>query len=79
MKRQELWHQAIGHHGRHLDPGRRSTEGYGDTSSSRRPGPAQAPTPWRAVQQAARDALTKLESGEATARDWTLTNHAPVW
>ena len=50
---------AIGRHGRHLDPGRRSTEGYGDTSSSRRPGPAQETTPWRAVQRAAWDTLTK--------------------
>jgi hypothetical protein len=30
------------------------------------------------VQQPARDAIAKLESGEAAPRDWTLTNDAPA-
>ncbi len=37
-----------------------------------------APNPWAAVQQAARDALAKLESGETAPRDWTLSDDAPV-
>lgn len=41
-------------------------------------GAGWAPSPWAAVQETARDALVKRESGEATARDWTLTNDAPV-
>jgi hypothetical protein len=35
-------------------------------------------TPRLAVQHAARDALAKLESGEATPRDWTETDDAPA-
>ena len=33
--------------------------------------------PWAAVQQAARDALAKLEQNEATPRDWTKTDESP--
>jgi hypothetical protein len=41
-------------------------------------GASWAPSPWQAVQQAARDALTKLEMGdEAAARDWTVTDESP--
>ena len=36
-------------------------------------------SPWTAVQEAARDALAKLESGADSApRDWTETNDAPT-
>jgi hypothetical protein len=40
-------------------------------------GAARARSPWEAVQQAARDALAKLESDEATPTDWTLTDETP--
>jgi len=40
-------------------------------------GAGWAPSPWRAVQQAARDALAKSETGEAAPRDWTQTNESP--
>jgi hypothetical protein len=40
-------------------------------------GPGWAPSPWQAVQQAARDALTKLETGEAAPRDWAETDESP--
>jgi hypothetical protein len=33
---------------------------------------------WQALQQAARDALTKLATGEAAPRDWTATDNAPA-
>ena len=40
-------------------------------------GSAWAPSPWQAVQQAARDALDKLQSGESPTRDWTTTDESP--
>ena len=40
-------------------------------------GSAWAPSPWQAVQQAARDALDKLQSGESPRRDWTTTDESP--
>jgi hypothetical protein len=40
-------------------------------------GAGWAPSPWQAVQQAARDAVTKLETGEAAPRDWTAMDDAP--
>jgi len=42
-------------------------------------GAGWALSPWAAVQQAARDALTKLEpSGDAGPPDWTETDDSPV-
>jgi hypothetical protein len=42
-------------------------------------GSGWALSPWAAVQQAARDALAKVErGGEAAPRDWTETNDAPA-
>jgi len=41
-------------------------------------GAGWALSPWAAVQQAARDALTKLETGEAAPRDWTETDESPA-
>jgi hypothetical protein len=40
-------------------------------------GAGWALSPWSAVQQAARDAIAKLESGEAAPRDWTETDESP--
>ena len=40
-------------------------------------GSAWAPSPWSAVQRAAADALARLETTDAAARDWTLTDEAP--
>jgi hypothetical protein len=37
-------------------------------------GSARAPSPWQAVQQAARDALDRLCYGEAATTDWTIAN-----
>ena len=42
-------------------------------------GAGWAPSPWAAVQEAARDALAKLEpNGEAAPRDWTDTDESPA-
>jgi hypothetical protein len=41
-------------------------------------GAGWAPSPWSAVQQAAGDALYKLESGEAAPRDWTERDESPA-
>jgi len=40
-------------------------------------GAAWARSPWQAVQQAASDALRRLEVGEPAPRDWTLTDDSP--
>jgi hypothetical protein len=40
-------------------------------------GSGWAPSPWQAVQHAARDALTKLETGEPAPQDWTKTDESP--
>ena len=40
-------------------------------------GAAWAPSPWQAVQQAAADALRRLEVGEQAPRDWSLTDNSP--
>jgi hypothetical protein len=41
-------------------------------------GSARAPSPWQAVQQAARDALDKLQGSEPAPRDWTLIDESPM-
>jgi hypothetical protein len=41
-------------------------------------GAGWALSPWAAVQQAARDALAKLESSDAAPRDGTETDEAPA-
>jgi hypothetical protein len=41
-------------------------------------GAGWASSPWVAVQEAASDTLTKLETGDAASRDWTETNDAPA-
>ena len=41
-------------------------------------GAGWAPSPWAAVQRAASDALTKLETGEAAPRDWTRQDESPA-
>jgi hypothetical protein len=53
------------------------TEGF-EHSLTSHVGAAWAGSPWEAVQRAAGDALYKLRAGEATPRDWTTTNDAPV-
>jgi len=40
-------------------------------------GAGWALNPWAAVQQAARDALAKLEAGKPAPRDWTANDDAP--
>jgi hypothetical protein len=40
-------------------------------------GSAWAPSPWQAVQQAARDALDKLDNREPPTRDWTTSDESP--
>jgi hypothetical protein len=40
-------------------------------------GSGWAPSPWQAVQHAARDALAKLDQDEPVPRDWTLTDESP--
>ena len=41
-------------------------------------GAGRAPSPWEAVQQAARDALAKLQPNADTApRDWTADDESP--
>jgi hypothetical protein len=40
-------------------------------------GSAWEPTPWRAVQRAASDALRRLGVGEAAPRDWTTVDDSP--
>jgi hypothetical protein len=40
-------------------------------------GAGWALSPWAAVQQAARDALAKLDQDEPVPRDWTLTDESP--
>jgi len=41
-------------------------------------GSAWAPSPWAAVQQAARETLSKLERGdEAASPDWMLPDESP--
>ena len=40
-------------------------------------GAAWALSPWQAVQQAASDALRRLERGDAASRDWTLSDESP--
>jgi hypothetical protein len=44
------------------------TEGF-EHSFTSHAGAGWAPSPWASVQQAARDALAKLEHDEATPRD----------
>jgi len=42
-------------------------------------GAGWAPSPWQAVQQAAGDALAKLEpSRDVPQRDWTVTDDSPT-
>src|SRR5262245_35513344 len=54
------------------------TEGF-EHSLTSHAGAGWALSPWAAVQQAARDALAKLEAGNETApRDWTLKDDAPA-
>jgi hypothetical protein len=53
------------------------TEGF-EHSFTSHAGAGWALSSWAAVQQAARDALAKLESGEAAPRDWTATNESPA-
>jgi hypothetical protein len=48
---------------------------HGLTSHS---GAGWPPNPWQAGQEAARDALGKLETGEATPPDWTETDESPA-
>jgi hypothetical protein len=41
-------------------------------------GSAWAPSPWAAIQQAARETLAKLKyGGEPASRDWRLTDESP--
>jgi len=40
-------------------------------------GSAWAPNPWKATQQAANDALDKLEHGDPATPDWTESDEAP--
>jgi len=37
-----------------------------------------ARSPWKAVQQAARDALAKLRADEPAPPDWTETDESPA-
>ena len=41
-------------------------------------GAGWAPSPWQAVQQAARDALSKIGSPESAPGDWTKTDESPL-
>ena len=41
-------------------------------------GSAWAPSPWQAVQHAARDALDKRQAGQAPPPDWTATDDSPT-
>jgi hypothetical protein len=40
-------------------------------------GTAWAPTPWRAVQSAAWDAVDRLQASQPAPRDWTMTDESP--
>jgi len=41
-------------------------------------GAGWAPSPWQAVQQAARDALSKIGGPESAPGDWTKTDESPL-
>src|SRR5438874_12664559 len=41
-------------------------------------GSAWAPSPWQAVQHAARNALDKRQAGQAPPPDWTATDDSPT-
>jgi len=40
-------------------------------------GSAWAPSPWAAIQWAARDALHRIDGGDMRGRDWTTVDDAP--